>query len=40
MKLNLTTGLIIVGIIVATIKFRVEVMAVLNRIPVVGKLVA
>lgn len=40
MKLNLTTGLIVVGVILVTIKFRADIMAILDKVPVVGKLVA
>jgi type II secretory pathway component PulF len=40
MKLNLTTILIVVGIVVLTLKFRNELTGFLVKIPLVGSLVA
>jgi hypothetical protein len=40
MKLNLTTGLIVLGIVILTLKFRNELIGVLGKVPLVGGLVA
>lgn len=38
MKLNLTTAVIVLGIVVVTLRFRNEISSALNRIPIVGQL--
>jgi hypothetical protein len=40
MKLNITTGLIVLGIVILALKFRNELIGALGKIPVVGGLVA
>lgn len=40
MKLNLTTGLILLGVVLVTLKFREELLGLVSKIPVVGSIVA
>lgn len=40
MKLNMQTGLILVGVVLVTLKFREQLLGLVSKVPVVGGLVA